>query len=396
MFNKAPKGEQITISFFGKTNVGKSSVLNAITAQNISIVSEIKGTTTDPVYKSMELLPLGSTKLVDTPGYNDESKLGKMRILKTMEILDKTDIAVLVCEADTELSDIDFEFINRLKERNTPFIVALNKSDKAKKRKQLEKNEIYISAKTGENIFELKNMLGNIILKKEKNTKLIGEFLNEDDIVVLVTPIDSSAPKSRIILPQQQTIRDILDTNAICVVAKETQLSQTLEILKGKIKLVVCDSQVFGYVNNLVPKEIPLTSFSILFARYKGFLDAALKGIKKLENLNNGDCILISEGCTHHRQCKDIGTKKLPKWISNHTKKDLSFEFSSGGYFPKDLSKYSLIVHCGGCMLTEKEFSNRIKSAETQNIPITNYGILIAQINGILKRSCEILEIKNK
>lgn len=392
MANETPRSERLHIGFFGRRNAGKSSLLNAITAQELAVVADFKGTTTDPVYKSMEILPLGSVTVIDTPGYDDEGELGEKRVKKTKQVLNKTDIAVLVCDAGGACGECEKELKELFAEKNIPYIVAYNKADVIKNREKLEENEIYVSAKTGENIYELKEMISRAKPDESGKARIIGDFIKSGDIIVLVTPIDAAAPKARLILPQQQTIRDVLDSDAVCVVAKETELEKTLEALSGKIKLVVCDSQVFGFVNRVLPKEIPLTSFSILFARYKGLLSAALEGIKKLETLSDGDTVLISEGCTHHRQCGDIGTEKLPKWIREYTKKELNFEFTSGGGFPEDLKKYALIVHCGGCMLPEREILHRQQFAKEQNVPITNYGILIAKINGILKRSTEILE----
>lgn len=392
MANETPRSERLHIGFFGRRNAGKSSLLNAITAQELAVVADFKGTTTDPVYKSMEILPLGSVTVIDTPGYDDEGELGEKRVKKTKQVLNKTDIAVLVCDAGGACGECEKELKELFAEKNIPYIIAYNKADVIKNREKLEENEIYVSAKTGENIYELKEMISRAKPDESGKARIIGDFIKSGDIIVLVTPIDAAAPKARLILPQQQTIRDVLDSDAVCVVAKETELEKTLEALSGKIKLVVCDSQVFGFVNRVLPKEIPLTSFSILFARYKGLLSAALEGIKKLETLSDGDTVLISEGCTHHRQCGDIGTEKLPKWIREYTKKELNFEFTSGGGFPEDLKKYALIVHCGGCMLPEREILHRQQFAKEQNVPITNYGILIAKINGILKRSTEILE----
>lgn len=392
MANETPRSERLHIGFFGRRNAGKSSLLNAITAQELAVVADFKGTTTDPVYKSMEILPLGSVTVIDTPGYDDEGELGEKRVKKTKQVLNKTDIAVLVCDAGGACGECEKELKELFAEKNIPYIIAYNKADVIKSREKLEENEIYVSAKTGENIYELKEMISRAKPDESGKARIIGDFIKSGDIIVLVTPIDAAAPKARLILPQQQTIRDVLDSDAVCVVAKETELEKTLEALSGKIKLVVCDSQVFGFVNRVLPKEIPLTSFSILFARYKGLLSAALEGIKKLETLSDGDTVLISEGCTHHRQCGDIGTEKLPKWIREYTKKELNFEFTSGGGFPEDLKKYALIVHCGGCMLPEREILHRQQFAKEQNVPITNYGILIAKINGILKRSTEILE----
>ncbi|MBE7054198.1 MAG: [FeFe] hydrogenase H-cluster maturation GTPase HydF [Ruminococcaceae bacterium] len=380
--NDAPKSERIHIGFFGKTNAGKSSVINKVTSQNLSIVSDIKGTTTDPVLKSMELLPIGPVVIIDTPGLDDKTDLGKMRIEKTNEILRKTDIAVIVIDAN----DNDENTINLIKERNIPYIICYNKCD-IKLRENLNDNEICVSAKTGENIEKLKELIASKAGNNKSNKKIVSDILNEGDIALLVIPIDESAPKGRLILPQQQTIRDLLDGGNMCICVKDTELEQAIKAFKDKVKIVITDSQAFKKVAKIVPDDILLTSFSILFMRYKGELDGAVKSVKKLDTLSDGDVVLISEGCSHHRQCNDIGTVKMPNWIKEYTKKDIKFEFTSGGEFPLDLSKYSLVVHCGGCMLNETEMKNRINIANDQNVPITNYGITIAHINGILERS---------
>ena len=385
--NSTPSSERIHIGFFGRTNSGKSSLINAITNQNLSIVSEIEGTTTDPVHKAMEILPLGPVTLIDTPGFDDESELGLLRIEKTKQVLVKTDIAVLVIDGRNGITNTDKELINIFKEKNIKYITAFNKCDLTEIPTETKPNEIYVSAKNNINITELKNLIASFNdVKNEK--RLIGDIIKANDVVILVTPIDSAAPKGRLILPQQQVLRDLLDSDAITVVVKETELKQALD--KITPKLVITDSQAFKKVNETVPEDILLTSFSILFARYKGVLDTAVKGISSIKNLNDGDNILIAEGCTHHRQCDDIGTVKLPKWIQNYTGKTFNFEFSSGTGFPEDLSKYKMIIHCGGCMLKEQEVINRYNTAIQNNIPISNYGITIAFINGILKRSIEI------
>lgn len=392
MLNETPRGERIHIAFFGRRNVGKSSTVNRVCSQELSVVSSVKGTTTDPVIKSMELLPLGPVTIIDTPGIDDEGILGEKRVLKTKQILDKTDIAVLVCDATNPYTEYENDLIKLFNERNIPYIIAINKSD-LKESVPEKDNVIYISALTGKNIEKLKEKIAALGKKKEKTVKLVGDFIKKDDIVILVTPIDSSAPKGRIILPQQQAIRDILDAGGINIVVKDSELETALSSLSKKPALVICDSQVFKKVSSIVPDDIPLTSFSILFARYKGILDYALSGIKKLDNLNDKDLILISEGCTHHRQCEDIGTIKLPRWIKEYTKKDVIFQFTSGGDFPSDLEKYSLIVHCGGCMLSDTEILNRGRKATEKGVPITNYGLTIAHINGILKRATESLNL---
>lgn len=388
--NSTPSAERIQIGFFGKRNVGKSSLVNAITNQNLSVVSEIKGTTTDPVYKSMEILPIGPVTIIDTAGIDDEGELGKLRIEKTKEVLNKINIAVLIIDASKEISYIEKELINIFESKNINYIIAYNKVDLIKNFKELKKNEIYVSAKNNQNIYELKELISSIYEENPNSSKLVRDLVNPNDKVILVTPIDSAAPKGRLILPQQQVIRDLLEANAISIVIKETELKNTLNILKDKPKLVITDSQVFNKVSKNTPQDIYLTSFSILFARYKGILDYAINGVIKLNSLKDNDFILISEGCTHHRQCEDIGSVKLPKWIQEYTKKKLNFEFSSGGSFPTDLSKYSMIIHCGSCMLKDREVLYRYQLAKEQNIPISNYGITIAYINGILKRSIEI------
>lgn len=388
--NSTPSAERIQIGFFGKRNAGKSSLINAITNQNLSIVSDIKGTTTDPVYKAMELLPLGPVSIIDTAGFDDEGTLGKLRIEKTKQVLNKVDIAILVIDSKLELSEEDKELISIFNEKNIKYIVAYNKSDTTDNKKTLKENEIYVSATNKTNIYELKELIASIYEEDSNRTQLVKDLVNPSDVVILVTPIDSAAPKGRLILPQQQVIRDLLEANAISIVVKESELKQALESCAKKPKLVITDSQAFKKVDDITPADILLTSFSILFARYKGVLDYAIKGVKALETLNDNDTILISEGCTHHRQCDDIGTVKLPKWIQGYTNKNLNFEFSSGTGFPSDLSKYKMIIHCGSCMLKDREVIYRYKSAIKQNIPIANYGITIAYIHNILKRSIEI------
>lgn len=393
--NNTPSSERIHIGFFGQRNAGKSSVVNAVTGQKLSVVSDIKGTTTDPVKKAMELLPIGPVIILDTAGTDDTGELGKLRIEKTMQALSKTDIAVLVCDVTTGLTKDDKNLIEKFKEKNIKYLIAYNKCDLPFEEFNLENNEILISALKNININKLKEKLAEFGKERISDKRIVGDLLEKDDIAVLVTPIDSAAPKGRLILPQQMTIRDILDSCAVSVTIKETELKNTLKILKKKPKIVITDSQVFSYVSKLVPDDIPLTSFSILFSRYKGNLETAVKGAYILNNLKDNDTVLISEGCTHHRQCDDIGTVKLPKWICKFTNKKINFEFTSGTEFPdeKKLKKYSLIVHCGGCMLNEREMKSRINCAKSAGIPITNYGILIAHINGILKRATEIFNI---
>lgn len=383
-------GERLHISFFGKRNAGKSSVVNAVTGQSLSVVSDVKGTTTDPVKKAMELLPLGPVVIIDTPGFDDVGELGMLRVEKTRQILAKTDIAVMISDAQNELDDRETQFINELKNKKLPYIIVHNKSDLLPDVPHSDKNNIWVSAKDNININELKNKIADIAKLRESNKKLISDLVEKQDIIVLVTPIDESAPKGRLILPQQHTIRDILDSKCTAVVCQPEQLDKTLKALASPPKMVVTDSQAFGFVSKIVPHNIILTSFSILFARYKGELEVLVAGASMLSKLNDGDRILISEGCTHHRQCGDIGTVKLPKWISEFSSSNIEFDFTSGGEFPKDLSPYKLIVHCGGCMLNEAEMQNRINMAQTANVPIVNYGVAIAHMNGILKRSLEV------
>ena len=387
--NQTPNANRVHIGFFGKRNAGKSSVVNAVTGQKLSIVSDVKGTTTDPVSKAMELLPVGPVVIIDTPGIDDEGLVGELRVRRAKQILNKTDVAVLIIDGVAGKSQTDEALIRLFEEKSLPYIIVYNKSD-LKKQENLRENEISVSAMTGENTNELKERIAKLAKTEENEKRVIGDFLKPSDIVVLVTPIDGSAPKGRMILPQVQTIRDILDGNAMCLVTQTEQLNAALASLKEPPKMVVTDSQAFSIVKDIVPETVPLTSFSILFANYKGVLKTAAKGAAAVENLRDGDTVLISEGCTHHRQCEDIGTVKLPNWIKKHTGKSVEFEFTSGGEFPDGLSKYSLIVHCGGCMLNEREVLYRQKCAQDQGIPFTNYGTLIAYMNGILARSAEI------
>lgn len=390
--NNTPSSERIHIGIFGKRNAGKSSIINAITGQDLAIVSDIKGTTTDPVLKSMELLPLGPVVLIDTPGLDDEGKLGTLRIRKAYQMLNKTDIAVLVVDGSIGMTEEDDRILTRIKEKNIPYVIVFNKMDlitDASVNTRQERHSLQVSAKNGYHIQALKELIASQLPKDLTEKKIVGDLIAPLDFVVLVVPIDSAAPKGRLILPQQQTIRDILDAGAVSIVVKDTELKDTLDKLAAKPKLVITDSQAFGKVSKEVPRDIPLTSFSILFARYKGNLDTLITGAQTLDTLEDGDTVLISEGCTHHRQCDDIGSVKLPQWILAHTKKELHFSFTSGTEFPNDLSDYQLIVHCGGCMLNEREVKYRMKYALDQNVPITNYGIAIAHMKGILTRSLE-------
>lgn len=391
--NDTPKGERIHIALFGRTNAGKSSLINAITGQNLSIVSEVKGTTTDPVYKAMEILPLGPVMLVDTPGLDDTGTLGNERIRKAKSVLNKTDIALIVADGAQAAQDFSFEdsILSLTKEKNIPAITVLNKQDEwiDREEKLMSLGDICVSAKSGYHIQELKEMIAKKVPSEEQTGKLIGDLLSPEDIVVLVVPIDSAAPKGRLILPQQQVIRDVLESGAAAVVCRDTELSATLKKLGTKPRLVVTDSQAFAAVSQNTSDDIPLTSFSILFSRYKGDLAEQIRGIRTVETLKDGDRILMAEGCTHHRQCDDIGTVKIPHWLQEYTGKKLVFETSSGGGFPDDLSGYRLIVHCGGCTLPPREMAFRIKEAKDQGIPIVNYGTLIAQLKGVLKRSIQ-------
>lgn len=398
--NAAPSSDRVHIGIFGRRNAGKSSIINAITGQNLAIVSDIKGTTTDPVLKAMELLPLGPVIMIDTPGLDDTGELGELRIQKAYQILNKTDIAVLIIDGTSGMTDVDTGILNRILKKGIPYVVVLNKSDLApgsntdfsKPMPAVPSDRIIaVSTVTGENIHELKELIARQA-PAENERRIVYDLIKPFDFVVLVVPIDKAAPKGRLILPQQQTIRDVLESGAISIVTRETELEETLEKLGNPPALVITDSQAFEKVAAAVPLDIPLTSFSILFARYKGNLETVVNGAKALDTLEEGDTILISEGCTHHRQCEDIGTVKLPRWIASHTGKKVNYEFSSGTEFPMDLSKYKLIIHCGGCTLNEREMKYRLQCAQDQNIPITNYGIAIAHMKGILDRSIEIFK----
>ena len=399
--NETPSADRVHIGFFGKRNAGKSSIVNKVTGQELAVVSDVKGTTTDPVSKAMELLPLGPVVIIDTPGIDDEGHLGELRVRKAKQVLNRVDVAVLVVDATVGKTSVDEELIRIFKEKEIPYLVVYNKADLLKtkdgnrlssenKLNQNAEQSIYASAATGQNIYELKERIASLAVTDELKLRLVGDLLEPSDFVILVVPIDKAAPKGRLILPQQQTIRDVLEAGAAAIVIKEDELSNTLENLGKKPKLVITDSQVFAKVSKETPEDIWLTSFSILFARFKGNLKAAAAGAAAIDRLKDGDKILISEGCTHHRQCDDIGTVKLPRWIRNDTGKDLEFEYSSGRDFPEDVTKYSLIVHCGGCMLNEREMRYRQKCALDQEIPITNYGIAIAYMQGILKRCVEM------
>ncbi len=387
--NDTPMGERVHIGFFGRRNAGKSSIVNAVTGQQLAIVSNTPGTTTDPVFKSMELLPLGPVEIIDTPGIDDVGELGEMRVRKTRQVLGKTDIAVLVVDAEKGIGRADEELISLFKEKNINYIIVMNKADllTSAQRDFSMDNIIYVSAKNNDNIGQLKEMIAHLTKTDDVKLKLVGDLIDPGDICVLVTPVDAAAPKGRLILPQQQAIRDILDAGGINVVVQEDRLKDALDALGKKPKLVITDSQAFSKVNEDTPEDVMLTSFSILMSRYKGTLAASVKGVAKIDDLKDGDRILMSEGCTHHRQCGDIGTVKIPNWLRKFTGKNLIIETSSGTGFPEDLSGYALVIHCGGCMLNEREMRSRIAIAETQNVPITNYGMAIARMKGILKRS---------
>ena len=420
--NETPSADRVHIGFFGRRNAGKSSIVNKVTGQELAVVSDVKGTTTDPVSKAMELLPMGPVVIIDTPGIDDEGHLGELRVRKARQVLNRVDVAVLVVDATVGKTSVDEELIHIFKEKEIPYLVVYNKADLLKTKdgnrlssdnnlnrnthagavkessvsqkhdheNQNTEQSIYASAATGQNIYELKEKIASLAVTDELKLRLVGDLLEPSDFAILVVPIDKAAPKGRLILPQQQTIRDVLEAGAAAIVIKEDELSNTLETLGKKPKLVITDSQVFARVSEETPEDIWLTSFSILFARFKGNLKTAAAGAAALDRLKDGDKILISEGCTHHRQCDDIGTVKLPRWIRNYTGKELEFEYSSGRDFPEDVTKYSLIVHCGGCMLNEREMRYRQKCALDQEIPITNYGIAIAYMQGILKRCVEM------
>lgn len=389
--NNTPAGNRIHIGFFGKRNAGKSSLVNAVTGQDLAVVSEKMGTTTDPVYKAMELLPLGPVMIIDTPGMDDEGTLGEQRIKKTKQVLNKTDIAVLVIDITLGITSVEEEIITIFKEKEVPFLIVYNKADLSDNAENLNENEIAVSALKNEGIYELKEKIAHLIRVEDSRFQIVGDLIKPMDFIVLVIPIDSAAPKGRLILPQQQVIRDILEAGAVSIVVKETELASTLEKMEQKPYMVITDSQAFKQVAKDTPKDVYLTSFSILMARWKGFLKTSVKGVLALEQIEDGDTILVAEGCTHHRQCDDIGTVKIPRWVKEHTGKKVQFHFCSGTEFPEDLSAYKLVIHCGACMLNEREMRYRMKCAEQQNIPFTNYGIAIAYMNGILKRSVEML-----
>ena len=388
--NDTPSGERVHIGFFGRRNAGKSSLVNAVTGQELAVVSQTRGTTTDPVSKAMELLPVGPVVIIDTPGFDDEGAPGELRVRKTRQVLNRTDVAVLVADSTEGLKECDRELIALFRQKEIPYLIAWNKCDLLTEIPEESASEIYVSATERIHIEELKEKIARLGKTEENKLMLVGDLIHPGDLVVLVIPIDKAAPKGRLILPQQQVIRDILEAEAAAVCVKEYELRETLDKFREPPALVITDSQVFAKVSADVPPEIPLTSFSILMARYKGLLDMAVRGVAAVEKLQDGDTVLIAEGCTHHRQCDDIGSVKIPRWLKNYTGKKLNIELCSGREFPDDLSKYALIIHCGGCMLNEREVRYRMKCAADQQVPITNYGIAIAYMQGILKRSIGI------
>ena len=382
-----PSGERVHIAFFGRRNAGKSSLVNAFTGQSLAIVSDVKGTTTDPVSKAMELLPLGPVQIIDTPGIDDVGELGALRVEKTKQVLRKTDLAIVVLDATAPMDQADQALLALIKARELPHILAFNKADLLETVPESQENTIYVSAKTGYHIHELKELAASLAQAAAQERPLVRDLLDPGDTAVLVVPIDKAAPKGRLILPQQQVIRDVLEAGASALVCRDTELSQTLAALAAPPKIVITDSQVFGKVDKLVPPAVPLTSFSILMARYKGDLPLTVAGVAALKTLREGEKVLIAEGCTHHRQCEDIGTVKIPKWLEGYTGKKFQYAFTSGGEFPEDLSSYALVIHCGGCTLNPKEMAARQRLAKEQQVPITNYGVLIAALHGILPRA---------
>lgn len=388
--NDTPSGERVHIGFFGRRNAGKSSVVNAVTGQELAVVSDTKGTTTDPVKKAMELLPIGPVMIIDTPGFDDVGALGEQRVKKTKQILNRTDVAVLVIDAVEGMQQCDRELQNIFEEKQIPYLLVYNKMDLLEQIPEEKQREIYVSALKKERIEELKERIAAIGKVSDGKLQLVGDLIHPSDLVLLVIPIDKAAPKGRLILPQQQVIRDVLEADGAAICVKEYELRELLDKLGTTPALVITDSQVFAKVSADVPEEIPLTSFSILMARYKGLLDTAVEGVTAIDSLKDGDRILIAEGCTHHRQCDDIGSVKIPRWLRNYTGKELEIETCSGQRFPEDLSPYAMVIHCGGCMLNEREVRYRMKCAKDQQVSITNYGIAIAFMQGILKRSIQM------
>ena len=387
--NATPSGERVHIAFFGRRNAGKSSLVNAFTGQDLAIVSDVKGTTTDPVSKAMELLPLGPVQIIDTPGLDDEGELGTLRVQRTKLVLRKTDLAILVADATAPLGETEQALLDLCRARNIPWILVRSKADLLEAIPEAGADTIYVSAKTGYHIHELKELAARLALGTENRRPLVSDLLQPGDTAVLVVPIDKAAPKGRLILPQQQVIRDALEAGAAALVCRETELNAALQALNAPPKLVVTDSQVFGKVAQIVPESVPLTSFSILMARYKGDLALTVAGAAAVRNLKDGDRVLIAEGCTHHRQCEDIGTVKIPRWLAESTGRTLQYDFCSGVEFPEDLTPYALVVHCGGCTLNPKEMAARQRLAVDQAVPITNYGVLIAAVHGILPRTLQ-------
>ena len=398
--NETPSADRVHIGFFGRRNAGKSSIVNKVTGQELAVVSDVKGTTTDPVSKAMELLPMGPVVIIDTPGIDDEGHLGELRVRKAKQVLNRVDVAVLVVDATLGKTNVDEELIHIFKEKEIPYLVVYNKSDLLSENQKInadfpDRNQepfIYASAATGQNIYELKEKIASLAVTDDLKLRLVGDLLEPSDFAVLVVPIDKAAPKGRLILPQQQTIRDLLEAGAASIVVRETELEKTLEEIGKKPALVITDSQAFGEVSKIVPEDVKLTSFSILFARYKGDLEEEVRGVKALEHLEEGAKILIAEGCTHHRQCDDIGTVKIPRWLKQYTGKDFDIHTSSGNSFPEDLDTYDLVIHCGGCTLNRREMKNRIARVKDAGVPIVNYGIFIAATQGILKRTLEPFE----
>ncbi|MCR4615980.1 MAG: [FeFe] hydrogenase H-cluster maturation GTPase HydF [Clostridiales bacterium] len=384
--NSVPSSERVHIGFFGCRNAGKSSVVNAVTGQDLAVVSEVKGTTTDPVSKAMELLPLGPVVIIDTPGFDDDGEIGELRVMRTKRILNKTDIAVLVSDASRGINDVDRQLMRIFEEKNIPYLVVMNKSDLLEDQPKTEEKYLFVSALKGKNIHELKERLGGLV-PEEKKIPLVGDLLKSGDTAVLVCPIDESAPKGRLILPQQQTIRDILDAGALAYVTKETELKAALESLKAPPAIVITDSQALAAIRETVPDDVPLTTFSIIMARYKGFLETAVAGIAAAKDLRDGDTVLMAEGCTHHRQCNDIGTVKIPRLLQAYCGCKLQFETCSGTEFPEELSRYAMVIHCGACMNSDRDVQYRMKCALDSGVPFTNYGITLAQVTGTLERT---------
>ena len=389
--NDTPSGERVHIGFFGRRNAGKSSLVNAVTGQDLAVVSDTRGTTTDPVRKAMELLPMGPVLIIDTPGFDDEGTLGELRVRKTRQILNKTDVAVLVADVQEDLKTCDQELLELFRAKGIPYLIAWNKSDLLKEIPEAGEQEIYVSAQEQFHIWELKEKIARLGQASAEQKVLVRDLLKPGDVVVLVIPIDTAAPKGRLILPQQQVIRDVLEAGASALCVRNTELTETLQALKEPPALVITDSQVFKEVDAKVPEHILLTSFSILMARYKGFLEEAVHGVEAVAKLQDGDRVLIAEGCTHHRQCDDIGSVKIPRWLRNYTGREVEIVTCSGTEFPEDLSPYAMVIHCGGCMLNEREVRYRMKCAQDQGVPFTNYGIAIAEMQGILRRSIKVL-----